>query len=288
MNAREYILSKQIQWALNNNINLIGSKGNRGRLAYTEKLEDNLFQPLDPEVRESFEGGDGGELTTKPGNTPKMHAVHSSSALAVNIFQYWLIIDQIPSIAAACGFCSRLNKSPNKIKFEIKFPIDKKFTRSPNIDVIIENSEKSKFGAFAIECKFSEAYSPRGHSGINPKYLTSDDYWTDLPNLKSFSRTISPRDDRFQYLHSAQLVKHILGLRKRFGKNSFRLLYLWYDCLGPPGSKHRDEVEVFTKVAQSDNINFHAITYQDLIIKLSNEYRNSHSNYIKYISDRYL
>lgn len=86
MNAYEYILSKQIQWALNNKISLVGSKGNRGRLAYTEKLEDNLFHPLESEVREYFEGGDGGELTTTPGNTPKMHAVHSSSALTVNIF----------------------------------------------------------------------------------------------------------------------------------------------------------------------------------------------------------
>ena len=56
MNAYEYILSKQIQWALNNKISLVGSKGNRGRLAYTKKLEDNLFQPLEPEVREYFEG----------------------------------------------------------------------------------------------------------------------------------------------------------------------------------------------------------------------------------------
>lgn len=31
MNAREYILSKQIQWAYRNNIMLIGSKGDRGK-----------------------------------------------------------------------------------------------------------------------------------------------------------------------------------------------------------------------------------------------------------------
>lgn len=35
MNASEYILSKQIQWAHNSNIKLIGSKKVRGRLAYT-------------------------------------------------------------------------------------------------------------------------------------------------------------------------------------------------------------------------------------------------------------
>jgi hypothetical protein len=288
VNAYEYILSKQIQWALNNKISLVGSKGNRGRLAYTENLEDNLFQPLKSEVREYFEGGDGGELTAKPGNAPKMHAVHSSSALTVNIFQYWLKINQIPPIAAACGFCDRRNKNPIKIKFETKFPIDENFPRSPNLDVIIENSAKSRFKVFAVECKFSEAYSSRGHSGIDPKYFTSADFWTDLPNLKSFSKTISPGDNSFQYLHSAQLVKHILGLRKRYGKNRFRLLYLWYDCLGPAGSKHREEIEEFTRIAKEDNIFFHALSYQELIIKLSNEYRNNHYDYINYISNRYL
>ncbi len=46
MKAYEYILTKQIQWALNQNFALIGSKGNRGRPSYTKKLKDNLFQPL--------------------------------------------------------------------------------------------------------------------------------------------------------------------------------------------------------------------------------------------------
>jgi len=86
MNAHEYILSKQIQWAYCNNIVLIGSKSNKGRKAYTKKLDDNLFEPLMPKVKSSFNQGDGGELT---GNPCKMQAVHSSSALGVNIFQYW-------------------------------------------------------------------------------------------------------------------------------------------------------------------------------------------------------
>ena len=55
MNAHEYILSKQIQWAHRNNIVLIGSKGNRGRKAYTQKLDDNLFETLLPEVKSDFE-----------------------------------------------------------------------------------------------------------------------------------------------------------------------------------------------------------------------------------------
>jgi hypothetical protein len=43
----EYILTKQIQWASNRGILLIGSKGQRGRPAYTPELNQNLFEPLE-------------------------------------------------------------------------------------------------------------------------------------------------------------------------------------------------------------------------------------------------
>ncbi len=87
MNGYEYILSKQIAWATNHGITLVGSKGKRGRPSYTLELDQNLFQPLLPDVCKSFVSGDGGELrsTEFPG---KMQAVHSSSALGVNVFQY--------------------------------------------------------------------------------------------------------------------------------------------------------------------------------------------------------
>jgi hypothetical protein len=285
MNAYEYILSKQIQWAQNNNIQLTGSKGIRGRRAYTRKLAKNLFEPLLPEVRYVFKKGDGGELKGSPS---KMQAVHSSSALGVNIFQYWLKINQIPNIAAACGFCNKNNKVSKYITFESKYVISEKFSIHPNIDVIIENSSKSKFKVFAIECKFSEAYSSRHHSGLKQTYLDIKNIWESIPNLHSFSKTISPKDSHFVHLHPAQLVKHILGLKQQYGKNNFRLLYLWYDCLGPEGSKHRDEIREFKEIAKADNTYFHALSYQELIIKLSKEYRDSHKDYIKYISSRYL
>ncbi|MHA1343491.1 MAG: hypothetical protein ACTSQG_05865 [Promethearchaeota archaeon] len=124
MNAREYIISKQIQWAYRNNIVLIGSKINRGRKAYTQKLDDNLFEPLMPEVKSDLKKADGGELS---GNPCKMQAVHSSSALGVNIFQYWKKINQVPAIAAACRFCNTGNISSQDVNFEVKFPISEKF-----------------------------------------------------------------------------------------------------------------------------------------------------------------
>ncbi|OGD16394.1 hypothetical protein A2V47_02800 [Candidatus Atribacteria bacterium RBG_19FT_COMBO_35_14] len=285
MNAHDYILYKQIQWAHRNNIMLIGSKGNRGYKAYTQNLNDNLFEPLLPEVKGNFEEADGGELT---GNPCKMQAVHSSSALGVNIFQYWKRINQIPVIAAACEFYNRNNNTSQDINFEVKFSINDKFRFSPNIDVVITNSPKSRFKVFVIECKFSEAYSSQKHSGIDPKYIELDTIWEDIPNLYQFAKTISPDDGQFTYLHPAQLIKHILGLKEKFGKNKFRLLYLWYDTIGPESATHHREINEFIKITKADGVYFHAMSYQELIIKLSEEYRGAHKDYINYVSGRYL
>jgi len=54
----EYIVSKQIQWAKNNNIPLIGSKGERGRATYTVDLNQIAEGAIsDLEIRIEKSGG---------------------------------------------------------------------------------------------------------------------------------------------------------------------------------------------------------------------------------------
>jgi len=80
MKTREYILSKQIQWALNQGIRLIGSKGRRGRQTYVSYLNDNIFELLDIDILNSFSDGDGCELNGSANCPERMQAVHSSIA----------------------------------------------------------------------------------------------------------------------------------------------------------------------------------------------------------------
>ena len=287
MKAYEYIISKQIQWALNRDIPLIGSEVTKGRPARTLDLDQNLFEPLNLDVRKSFEQGDGNEVS---GNPSKMQAVHSSSALGVNVFQYWQSIEQASVIASACGFCRKGNAISKKIVFEDKYPVDDdsgKFPIPPNIDVVFHNSDSSQFKRFAVECKFSEAYSSQKHNGLKPAYLELTKLWSDIPKLREFAESICPNEN-FIYLHSAQLIKHILGLKRSFSRSGFRLLYLWYDVLGKEGAVHRDEIEKFSGIAKADGIYFDAMSYQELILIMSKEYRQDHANYIKYLSERYL
>ena len=200
MKAREYILVKQMQWAINHDITLI-SKGKRGRPAYTSDLEQNLFEPLLPETCECFKKGDGGEIIGSQDSPAKMQAVHSSSALGVNIFQYWQRIGQVHVIAAACGFCKKGNNTSEKIVFEDKYPIDeKKFSFAPNIDVVIYNSDSAKVKRCAIECKFAEAYISRGHLEIKLKYINLDEIWKDIPAIYNLAKSLCPDDNKFLYL----------------------------------------------------------------------------------------
>lgn len=286
MNAVEQIISKQIEWAKNKGIELIGSQGARGRKVYTKKLRENLFQPLTSQARKDLEGGDGGELIGTEARPAKIQALHSSSALGINLFDYWRHSVDLSTITSSCGISKKGRVFSGDIRFEQKFPIDERFVFAPNIDVVIL-PHSGTYTCYAIECKFTEAYSGRGHSGLDPKYFDNENVWKGLTTLKQLANVISPDDKRFQFLHSAQLIKHILGLNRKYGKSCYRLLYLYYDALGEPGFLHRQEVDEFTKVAQSDGVAFHHITYQELITRLA-QYREQHTEYVRYLTERYL
>jgi hypothetical protein len=287
MNATEFIKVKQISWADRKNIRLIGSESEKGREVYVKILDDNFFHPLLPETRAAFEKGDGNELQGDSTHSPKMAALHSSSALGVNVLQYWKT--RIPDLAYSLGLCRKDNKSAAEIHFEEKFVINEKFSHSPNIDAVIFNGESNPIKAFGIECKFSEAYSSRNHNGLKKVYLTEiPEQWEDIPNLLELAKTISPEDKEHKYLHAAQLVKHILGLKRKYGKNGFRLLYLWYDVPGPEGTNHRQEIEKFAEIAKKDGIKFHSKSFQELIVKMKKSFYAENKEYLDYITDRYL
>lgn len=290
MKGINYIIAKQTQWAKRKNIALIGSKMDKGFPAYTKKLEENLFEPMTADVIANFSKGDGGEILSKNNSPAKMNAVHSSSALGVNIFHYWKTSGKIDNISHACGLCAKQNKTQTDIHFEQKFIISKAFPFCPNLDVVIENNDKAQYKVFAIECKYSEAYSNHGHSGIDPKYFNNDilPLWKDIPKLFDLAKAISPDDNEFKFLHPAQLIKHILGLKNKYGKKTFRLLYLWYDVLGEAGYIHRNEIDKFTEYTKADDIKFSSISYQKLITFLADNYYDTNEKYIDYITDRYL
>jgi len=192
-------------------------------------------------------------------------------------------------IAAACRFCRKGTTVSESIVFEEKFDIIGVTGGPPNIDIVIHNAASSPFKLFAIESKFSEPYNPRNKDKkLESAYLTVEELWEDIPNLHDFARSISPENTLNKYLDSAQLIRHILGLKSCCGKDRFRLLYLWYDALGEAGADHKAEIDEFTRKAKDDEIRFSSLTYQELIVWLAKEYREEHPKYVKYLAERYL
>jgi hypothetical protein len=286
LNASEQIIAKQIEWAKSKGLQLVGSAGDRGRRVYTTTITDNLFQSLSEKSRKELDAGDGGELKAKEGQPAKIQALHSSSAIGINVFEYWRDKSDLSLLLASCGLSRADRALPGEIRFEQKFSIDDRFPYPPNIDVVIL-PQTGRYEAFAIECKFTEAYSSRPHGGLDSKYFENEDVWQNLSATKPLAEAISPDDNRFTHLHAAQLIKHILGLNRKFGHSHFRLLYLWYDALGEPGFRHRHEVEEFADIVRSDGVLFHATTYQELIVRLA-QYRQQHTEYVTYLTNRYL
>lgn len=320
MNEAEFIKSKQRSWAKRKGFELVGGTiPNRGEKNYLNNLSDNLFEELTEESIKCYRSGDGNETKDSKTRLAKMKALHSSSAIVVNLFQYWQGKDICP-ILNVFNVWGRSCKPelllkhvgspsfhvvtipPTPVNFEIKFEeqfeicTDKsQFPHSPNIDVVIH----TPLSDIAIESKFTEPYGSRKHGGLKQKYVENVSFWDGLPNLYELAKEISPDNTKFQYLDAAQLIKHILGLKKnceynsnlgvgRHLKHGFRLLYLWYDVIGKEGVEHRKEIEEFAEIAKKDNVKFSHITYQEVIMKLSKEFYEGNEDYLNYITDRYL
>ena len=318
MNGKEFIALKQQSWAKRKSLELVSAYiPDRGEKNYVNHLSDNLFEDLTEESIKCYCFGDGNE--TKDGKTrlAKMKALHSSSALVVNLFQYWQGKD-VTSILNACRLTSRTHTtdamtrnigtaSPQvapvtlspldyEIRFEEQFEISKnkkQFPRNSNIDVVIS----TPLLEIAIEAKFTEPYGGK-HEGLKQVYVENISFWEGLPNLYELAKEISPDNTRFRYLDAAQLIKHILGLRndchcaqEKFArrlKRKFHLLYLWYDVLGEEGVEHRKEIEQFAEIAKKDNVKFSHITYQEVIMKLAQAFYKGNEAYCDYLIDRYL
>ncbi|MCI0462774.1 MAG: hypothetical protein L0Z62_37985 [Gemmataceae bacterium] len=284
MDADSYILERQLLWARRRGTALEGSQGERGFPAYTPSLEDNLFEPLTPEARREYEEGDGRELRRN------IRAVHSSSALACNVFAYWKRLGEFSVSARACSLPA---VGVTSLRFEAKLPVaaavDRgRFPRDPNLDVLFAYDPRSPVRAAALECKFGEAYSDRGHAGLRPAYLEEASLWAGLPHCRALAEQISPDDGRFRHLHAAQLLKHVLALRHAFGPAGFRLVYLWYDVPCPEGAAHRDEISRFGEVLRADGVDFQCLTYQEVILRLARDQRAGHPAYVDYLAERYL
>lgn len=245
---------------------------------YTRNLNDNLFLPLGTEVEMEFRKGKGDELGADS-KKAKLQALHSSSALVVNVFGYWRTRN-IVSLAKACA----IYKGMTELKFEQTHPTPLGGI-PPHLDVKFHGVGLKPV---AIECKFTETYRLHLKRMMKPSYYTSESLWSELPACHKLVGRIHKEEigrSSFNYLDVPQLLKHILGLTTEFGATGFELIYLWYEVPSQEAKRHRYELDKFKK-AICDDIRFRDITYQELFGNLM-RCNDASQSYLSYIGELY-
>ncbi|HVB56989.1 MAG TPA: hypothetical protein VNE63_11230 [Candidatus Acidoferrales bacterium] len=269
--ARSQILTQQQNWAANQKVAV--------RSGYTETLDANLFQPLHRDTLADFQRGSGDELG-RNGNRGKMLALHSSSALAVNVFDYW----RSRSLAWVAGALS-LSADPVLLRFEAQFPTGLP-GNPPNLDLefVLVNGHR-----IAVESKFTEPYTYANHAEpFKSKYFpTANGLWYDcgLPRCQEIADRLHRRESQYQHLNVAQLLKHVLGLA-RPSVGQFTLFYLWYALPSDEARRHGEEIKAFADDIGSE-VDFRALSYQELFSSALRGLDAEHVAYLNYIGERY-
>lgn len=242
-NEIERVTGKHAAWADRTSRGL-----NDRRTAFTN-FDDCLLVPLDPETRGQLEAGAGNELM-------RMTSMRSSSALAVNVFLPWK--GNLEPLAVALGFPGDYSA----MGFEQKFPTGVS-NRHPHLDVVLYGKPRP----VAVEAKFLEIYDPPKKQEIANSYRLKPELWEGLANLRTLADEVVARPDVYERLGVAQLVKHSLGLSRKYGPRGFELVYIWYEVPGQIAQTHLEEIERFRKRIMGD-ISFTALTYQELLADL--------------------
>lgn len=210
-----------------------------------------------------------------------MRALHSSAALVINLFDYWTDRD-----------CTLLQESLGLgdeiigIEFERQYPTGLGGT-PPNIDVVLTLRDGTIVG---IESKFSEWMVPNYLSkpAFAPSYFPKEmDLWESigLPTSQELASAVDDGRAVFQYLDAPQMLKHALGITRECRSVS-SLWYVFFDWPGKAGKQHRAEITRFGN-AVGPELNFRALSYQELFESLSSQAGHPHEAYLGYLRSRY-
>lgn len=267
MSSLSAIKQSQSRWATSQGLET-------DKVGYCLRAEQNV-PFLSPATRAEFDRADGREFGNRSGRA-KIAAPHSSSALAVNVFDYWRDRDN-RLLSGALGL-----STPLRIRFEQRFPTGVG-PRSPNIDVIITHGADE---CLAVESKFCEPFASRAKGTIQDKYFVGEPRWTKagLPGAQQAAEGLRSRNE-FRLLDAAQLLKHMLGLAQQ--KRPWKLLLLWYAPSSEAESTMNEEFRRFTSILEDDAPRLSIDSYQDLWRRLRPLLSREHAPYAEYLDSRY-
>ncbi len=276
MASRSLLLRRQRSWARRAG-KVVDATG------YLPTVNDNLRQPLsatalaDFSVRGAAEFHDA-DVASGGWHRARMRAVHSSTALAANVFDFWSGVNSAP-LAAALGLPAPIRR----IVFEPHLPTG--LAGNPaNPDILLELESGD---VVAIECKFSEWLLPRRQRAglFGDRYFPPGRaVWREagFPACQALADDLQSGRDYFRYLDGRQLLKHALGLQA-LRPARLSLIYLYFDWPGCLGELHRAEIARLAERTGKE-LGFRALTYQQLVVKLDG---GPVLDYREYLARRY-
>ena len=262
------VIDQQTRWAK--------SKGFQPRNAFLTSIADNLRQELSSGARTDFERGSGRELRDRGARPPRLQALRSSSALTLNVFDYWRSRDPYP-----LQYSLHLRDRINRVSFEENFATGAG-GNPPNVDVLLR-LEHDQY--VAIESKFTEWLTPRERTIEGKYFAEGKELWSERGLNRCQTLANSLRDtSTFLHLDAARLLKHALGLARKTG--TYELYYIYFDWACPESEVHAIELARFAD-SVDDEIRFRSMTYQYLFTRLRHSSRPSDEDYIEYLTTRY-
>jgi hypothetical protein len=277
--SRHAIIKRQQDWA-------VGKGYAPDQRGYLPTITNNLRAPLSAQAEAAFRSGSGGELRDRPvrngrpARPAKMKALHSSAVLAVNIFDYWTHTDPHP-LAEALGLDTLAS-----VAFEAQHPTGLPGI-PPNLDLEFRLRDGKILG---VESKFTEWLTPKraDTKPFKTKYFPEGEgLWScrHLLNCQAVAGALQGGDLSYLYLNAPQLLKHALGLATTT-PHGVSLMYLYYEVPGKHAETHRTEIADFAGRLKPE-LNFRALTYQDLFSRMRRDLGSEHGEYITYLRDRY-
>jgi hypothetical protein len=202
-------------------------------------------------IRADLSGKGGSELVAKSGGLPKFHAAHSSAGLAAN----------------ACGpFLREQRGLPiageifnGETHLEVECPSGLR-GKPPTLDCLvngpavlaIESKCTETFSAHVA--RFSDAYT----RAVAPAHAT----WR-----REYERLVED-PTRYRHLDAAQLLKHYLGLRRRFPKRPVTLAYVYWEPTNAHEIAacriHAADLAEFQTQVRDPKLRFIAMSYREL------------------------
>lgn len=223
---------------------------------YVERFEESVLATFSTALTDAIRAGlsdkGGSELLARGDGPPKFHAAHSSAALAANVFGPWLVGDE------AVWFVGETFAGEKHLEAECSTGLR---GTPPTLDLLVDGPH-----VLAVESKCTEVFEAH-EAAFKPAYEglvaeLADPIWR-----AEYDRLIEdPR--RYRFLDAAQLVKHYLGLRRRFSDRPVTLAYLYWEPANAPDVAacvvHAAEVAEFALRVDESRVRFVAMSYRAL------------------------